>query len=335
MQTVLLALLLAAAEWAFGVGCGSRTGLGLLESATSAEGGTSGDDAGGDAAPATGAVLFGGAGRDSVLSDTWRWDGAGWTQLQVTGPPARFAAVMAPLDGKLVLFGGDDDATASGSVPDLSDTWIWDGTAWTELDVTGPAGRDGAVMAPLDGKLVLYGGQAGTGCFFFDTWTWDGTAWTQLDVTGPVVLSASMAPLDHKLVLFGQNNIGGENVAETWTWDGSVWARIDAVGPSARDDAAMAPLGNALILFGGGFESPDFSDTWSWGGTAWTQIQVSGPAARWQAVLAPRDDELVLFGGEDAEGNDLSDTWTWNGAEWTQANVTGPSARRLAVMASP
>jgi hypothetical protein len=39
------------------------------------------------------------------------------------------------LPGKVVLFGG-----RAGN----SDTWEWDGNAWTQRNVTGPSGRTGS-----------------------------------------------------------------------------------------------------------------------------------------------------------------------------------------------
>jgi hypothetical protein len=89
-------------------------------------------------------VLFGGGvNGSSDLGDTWIWNGAAWTQMSVVGPSPRAWAVMAPLGGRLVLFGGVDDAT--GTV--LGDTWTWDGTKWTQLDVPGPPPRFAAAMA--------------------------------------------------------------------------------------------------------------------------------------------------------------------------------------------
>jgi hypothetical protein len=48
---------------------------------------------------------------------------------------------MAPVDGKLVLFGG------VGPGMNLADTWTWDGTVWTQIDVAGPSARAGTAMA--------------------------------------------------------------------------------------------------------------------------------------------------------------------------------------------
>jgi hypothetical protein len=86
------------------------------------------------------------------------------------------------LDGKVVLFGGED-ATATV----LGDTWIWDGTTWTQaFPAHSPAPRVGAMAATLGSLVVLFGGDAGlTDNELSDTWVWDGTDWTPLNVSGP------------------------------------------------------------------------------------------------------------------------------------------------------
>ena len=84
-------------------------------------------------------VLFGGLGPGGFGgSDTWGWDGSNWTQLAVSGPLPRTNFGMA-YDSKrqrIVVFGGLR-LFAGGAL--LADTWEWDGAAWTELAVTGPA----------------------------------------------------------------------------------------------------------------------------------------------------------------------------------------------------
>jgi hypothetical protein len=86
-------------------------------------------------------VLTGGDGAGTT-SPTWTWSGSAWTQLDVSGPPLRFQASMAPSHGKLVLFGGIDAHEAN-----LSDTWTWDGTAWEGEDTVGPSARGCAGLA--------------------------------------------------------------------------------------------------------------------------------------------------------------------------------------------
>ena len=87
-------------------------------------------------------VLFGGLNGNSALSDSWTWNGESWTPLEVSGPPARYAAAQTSTRNSLVLFGG-----RTSELTDLSDTWTWDGTTWSRLEVAGPSARSYAVMA--------------------------------------------------------------------------------------------------------------------------------------------------------------------------------------------
>jgi hypothetical protein len=48
---------------------------------------------------------------------------------------------MATMGNVVVLFGGHG---ASGV---LADTWLWDGSTWTQRNVTGPAAREAHAMA--------------------------------------------------------------------------------------------------------------------------------------------------------------------------------------------
>ena len=130
-------------------------------------------------------VVFGGMGRAAAegerparLGDTWEYDGAHWTRLDVDGPSPRFAA-GATYDserGMVVVFGG------IGNGGFLGDTWAWNGTAWRRLSDTGPAPRgmgELAYDAERD-RVVLFGGRRGwPDGDLADTWEWDGTRWTR------------------------------------------------------------------------------------------------------------------------------------------------------------
>lgn len=92
---------------------------------------------------------------------------------------------MATLNDQVVLFGGGNGA-------DLGDTWVWDGSTWTELTIAGPAARGGTAATAWNGNIVLFGGEAG-GVYQSDTWTFDGSAWTAQTATGPLArANASM-----------------------------------------------------------------------------------------------------------------------------------------------
>jgi N-acetylneuraminic acid mutarotase len=294
-----------------------------------------------DAGPFT--TLFGGNEWGvSDLSDTWIWNGTTWTETNATGPSERSDTMLAPLGGKLVLFGGQGDSDA-GFGKFESDTWTWDRGVWQQVATTGPSSRAGASMASLAATVVLFGGHQDGYDGMSDTWTWDGTSWQQQNGAGPSERWwAVMAPLNGTLTLFGgAADVSGPQdqlLDDTWTWDGSTWTELSVAGPPARSLAVMAPLGDKLVLFGGVGGNGDgvLGDTWTWDGTSWTELQVDGPPARFAAAMAPLGDKLVLFGGETAANSaTLGDTWIWDGSAWTQADATGPVARWHAIMATP
>jgi hypothetical protein len=90
-------------------------------------------------------VLFGGqngfAFGQGVLGDTWEYDGGSWTQVPITGPPARTFVKMVydPNRQRMVLFGGYN-GTAT-----VSDTWELVNTSTGIADL---GGGSGAGMTP-------------------------------------------------------------------------------------------------------------------------------------------------------------------------------------------
>ncbi len=133
-------------------------------------------------------ILFGGsnnAGNDPfALDETWSWDGTDWTQeFPATTPPARGNFFgMCESGDNILMYGG---ATAYSGLSPSGDTWIYDGTDWTEQFpstspptlATVPLGR-----STLPGiEAVLFGGitdPSGPVLFNTDTYTWDGSDWT-------------------------------------------------------------------------------------------------------------------------------------------------------------
>jgi N-acetylneuraminic acid mutarotase len=287
-------------------------------------------------------VLFGGSASDGEvddLSDTWTFDGEVWTQIEGPGPSAREGASMARLgDGRVVLFGGYGPA-AQGTYDVFSDTWTFDGTAWTQVRASGPIARARASMATLGDQVVLFGGY---NQFFqpsplSDTWLFDGASWTQVGASGPPGRSdASMATFGGAVVL-----VGGQGCADSlcysevpesdaWRFDGSSWTQLAGlVGTWGYTGGALAPVNEELVLFGGwdGFEI--HSDTWAFDGASWTPLDVTGPSGRDNASAAALAGRLVLYGGYDV--NTLySDTWQFDGTAWTQLHIPGPPARQAA-----
>ena len=162
-------------------------------------------------------VLFGGSDYTDNFDDTWvlRFDAGtyAWSQVDDRGdpgctftctssPPTRNVATLTwdPATSQLVLFGGELTGERANG---LSDTWLWNGTSWSQVDdhhgalagcgtslpttdtcPSSPDGRVGTAVAydPTIGRLVLFGGMNNYGNpEYDDTWVWNGRAWLQVD----------------------------------------------------------------------------------------------------------------------------------------------------------
>ena len=139
-------------------------------------------------------LLHGGVGAGlNVLSDTWRWDGSGWTNVTPSGPTptARAFHGMAydPIRKRTVLFGGSG---WSGAPSVGYDVWEWDGAAWKNVGAPiSPAPPGGAntelIFDPSRGMVLSYGGKdtstspAGE---YYDFLAWNGVAWTRIYPVG-------------------------------------------------------------------------------------------------------------------------------------------------------
>src|SRR5258708_6497155 len=86
-------------------------------------------------------VLFGGNdAHGHALSAAWAFGGAAWTQHNVAGPSPRWGSVAGALGGDVVLFGGAGPANAEADTNTArGDTWVWNGSKWHEVNVTGPS----------------------------------------------------------------------------------------------------------------------------------------------------------------------------------------------------
>lgn len=275
-------------------------------------------------------VLFGG---DTLVGDTWMWDGQDWLRQQpATSPPGRSNAAMAydEARGEVVLFGGGRPGIL------LGDTWTWNGRTWTQRQPSmSPAPRDGASIAydSLHHTIVLFGGHAapasgstGSGQTLNDTWIWDGGNWAELHpATSPPARERAAMAYDARageVVLFGGLGLNGDR-NDTWAWNGSDWARLSPLqSPPGRYSARIAydSVSGRMLLFGGLMSGKVLDETWSWNGSTWTQrFLTTTPTARIAPALAydAAHRTLVLFGGltigASGRVEDFADTWLWTG----------------------
>lgn len=228
----------------------------------------------------------------------------------------------------------------------------WDSPSWTlRTPSTGPTppGRRHAQVRYDAGRLVLFGGEDGSG-FRGDTWTWDEWApvpWVDrsggtqpsararhaMSTWYPDTVNRGWGDGSGRIVLFGGIGAGGR-VGDTWEWNSNTltWtAKSPATSPSARSDARAVfdVKRGVVVLFGGDTAGGRVGDTWEWDGTNWTQRSpASAPAARsgHHMVYDEYRQLTVLWGGEDGSGK-LGDTWEYDGTNWTQVANSGFTAR--------
>jgi hypothetical protein len=130
-------------------------------------------------------VLYSGNGQDA-LNDLWTWDGATWQQQHPAQMPTAREGAYLVYDAatqQAILFGG---TSVPGLFP-LSDTWAWNGTAWTQISGQGaPANPyESAAYDPDQQEIVVYAALGDPKATppetpVSQTWIWNGNRWKLL-----------------------------------------------------------------------------------------------------------------------------------------------------------
>jgi len=175
-------------------------------------------------------LLFGGEDSSGTPhNDTWVYNGTNWAQLSpATSPTPRLWHSMAfnGNDGTIVLFGGCANNTCTPGY--LGDTWIWNGTTWSNpAPVGNPTPRQSAAMAYGSATgLILFGGLNSQGVLG-DQYFWNGTTWNTPEVEPPTArFDASMSydSVNQLMVLFGGIGTGGP-LNDVWQYNGTSWTQ--------------------------------------------------------------------------------------------------------------
>lgn len=175
-------------------------------------------------------VLFGGYDRDTdtVLGDTWHYNGQDWVQQAPTNSPSaryRGASVYDSVRQRIVLFGGFTGTTI------LTDTFEYTGSTWNSIAATPvPAASTETLHGydPVRRKFVLFGGFGGT----FSNQTWEYTGAT----TGFFSTFGSACPTANGEVLLTSNT---PRIGQPWT----VTLATEPPTPFDLDAIALIVLG--------------------------------------------------------------------------------------------
>jgi uncharacterized protein (TIGR03437 family) len=173
-------------------------------------------------------VLFGGF-DNNLLGDTWVWDSTNWTQKtpQSSPSPRQFHAMAYDsARQQTVLFGGEEINTNTMLFSRADDTWVWDGTTWTQKkpQLSPPEYAQVIAYDSLRSQVVMFGDTSGS---VEQTWVWDGVSWIQKspqtlpsppDRPDDWYFAIAYDSAHDQVVLFGYSAPSVLDV--TWTWYG-------------------------------------------------------------------------------------------------------------------
>jgi hypothetical protein len=117
-------------------------------------------------------VMFGGTGYNTVLGDTWEYDGTDWKDVTpVSGPSPRGGHLLAydRLRQRVVMYGGGD---FNNNV--YKEMWEWDGTSWARVMTSAVPLNQGFFAMTYDdvlGRIVVTGGYDASSNVLSDTWS--------------------------------------------------------------------------------------------------------------------------------------------------------------------
>jgi hypothetical protein len=275
-------------------------------------------------------LLFGGIGSEGSASSAdrgslWIWDGHTWTKASAAGPSSRHDASLSydASRQRVVLHGG-----RSGLFPNeilLTDTWEWNGSAWTRVADSGPSARvhQHTAYDRARSRTVLYGGFSITSQQELrDIWEWNGTAWTQSPVSVTTGTAAGVAYDEKGAATY----LLTRQTATSYfmdAWNGTSLTRKTSTVPDCVfQPVSLGTTGNLLST--AYCDAAAAMQTWRFDGTAWTRLtgtQPSGPRINFTMSYDRDRDRVVLFGGESLQGAPFADTWEWDGTNW--AKVSG------------
>lgn len=217
---------------------------------------------------------------------------------------------------------------AGRTLTGFSDTWTWNGQAWTDRS-TGvhPDARQGGafVFDEARGVAVLFGGQALDGQMLDDTWTWDGQHWTRKAPKSHPPLGDWIAAYDsvrQVVWLIG-------DTMDTWKWDGQNWTQVT---PKTYPPPGWRPWAIAFYRASGRVVAlmhtkagQGGDETWTWDGASWTQADATGgPGAAPGYMFDDSSAGRLVF----LEIGSSDYRWTWDGTAWSRGAALPDDPRR-------
>jgi hypothetical protein len=155
------------------------------------------------------------------VPETWTWDGATWLRKSPSQSPsaASQSAMCFDQSTSMVLLYGGFSLNVAGGVS--SETWLWDGTAWTRASPAHNPGPRQSHLLVCGPQTILFGGLSNqTAAPGIGTWLWSGTDWQQLTTTQAPEDCCGGVVYDGSRFLMLET---GRDGIPIWQWSGSDW----------------------------------------------------------------------------------------------------------------
>jgi hypothetical protein len=255
----------------------------------------------------------------SAATVMYAWDPAAatWKPLTPTVLPtcANEGAMTWQSSNNTILYTGGICTTTTGT----EETYEWDGTNWTKIDLTSFAGSyvgSALTFDPDRQNAVLFGGAPTAGVLLANTFTYSNKIWSAVgDFDYPVprsLFSFTTDPVNKIIYLFGGVN-DATSFADFWTYQNGMFRSqntadqpLDCAQPIAAYDTDRSKV---VVLC-------TSSATWEYDGSKWVQFdatKTAPPGRRFGSIAYDQTlKKIVYFGGVDVNGIYLAQTWTYD-----------------------
>ena len=259
-----------------------------------------------------------------------------WTQSKPDGLPTCVNEAHVAFDGEtnsVILAGGvcSDSSTTE-------QTYSWDGTKWTKVDVKtsldrafgGAIAYDAARQTLLQygGTIAFSGPRVGTYGLHGGDWSFIADTFAPVPRALPIFFSF---PGSNALYVFSGHD-ESQTYEETWVRSNGQWSNVTGDNRPSLCDSPVGTFDSDrqryIIVCAAG-------NVFEFDGTTWTNKKdmKDKPTIRRLSMLSynPTLKKTVLFGGYD-ETDFIDETWLWDGTVWTRVKKNPPPPRGQAVM---
>ena len=196
-------------------------------------------------------------------------------------------SVNFPGGNNTTLFGAGSSSTLGfvaggyvGTAGNQTESYDWNGTAWTDASADLNTGRNAGNMNGASVTSTIYGGgsppssppTAGKD----QAETWNGTAWTEVsELNRSRYNMAGSGASDSNAFIaggYGAPPSPNTNIADTETWNGTSWTEQAELN-TGRSTNSGGGTNTLALVFGGGPTSPGrYAVTELWNGSTWTEL---------------------------------------------------------------